>query len=118
MDRNSQIRHNAALRFAELVASDGRRLHVGCVMAVGQDWVEVSLPKHFRIEGDVRVRFPPSLHAHNVRPQWRSIDRAGFTYLSGGPPEEQFAGLSGLFDPRPASLMLRRGSGSVLAPAS
>lgn len=114
MDRYPSIRRNAALRFAEILRADGRRLHVGCVMAAGEDWVEVSLPEHFLLEDEVLVRFPPSLHGHTVSPQWRTLDRVGFTYVAGGPPREQYAGFGGLLDPRPAALMLRRAA--ALAP--
>lgn len=96
------------MRFAELLDEVGKRLHVGCVMAAGQDWVEVSLPEHTELGAGLQVRFLPSLHAHGVSPQWRAADRVGLTYLSGGPPEDQFAGLSGLLDPRPAALKQRR----------
>lgn len=108
MDRYPALRRSIVVRFAEIVGAGGRRLHVGCVMAAGSDWVEVSLPEAFRLEGELRVRFPPSSHSHAVKAEWRSIDRVGLTYQAGGPPEELFAGLVGLLDPRPAALMPRR----------
>lgn len=107
MTRPSHIR-TAVMRFAELVDEVGKRLYVGCVMAVGKDWVEVSLPEHFELEGDLSVRFPPSSHTHGVKPSWRATDRVGLTYVAEGPPKEQFAGVRGLADPRPAALMRRR----------
>lgn len=97
---------NLVMRFAEIVDEVGKRLHVGCVMAAGQDWVEVSLPEHTLLGSGLQVRFLPSLLSHNVQAGWRGKDRVGFTYVSGGPPEDQFAGLPGLQDPRPASLRL------------
>lgn len=112
MDRNPVIRVSATrapvIRFAELLDDGGRRLHVGCVMSAGEDWVEVSLPEHFQLPGELRVRFPPALGSHVVRASWRAIDRVGFTYPVGGPPHDLFAGLAGLLDPRPATLMTRR----------
>lgn len=99
---------SAVMRFAEILDAVGKRLHVGCVMAAGQDWVEVSLPEHLQLGDGLKVRFLPSTVAHEVSPGWRSSDRVGFTYDHGGPPEEQFAGLPGLLDPRPASLKVRR----------
>lgn len=48
------------------------------------------------------------MHSHGVSPRWRGNDRVGFTYVNGGPPEEQFAGLPGLLDPRPAALKTSR----------
>ena len=99
---------SVVMRFAEIMDGLGKRLHVGCVMAAGQDWVEVSLPEHTALGTGLQVRFLPSLLAHNVQAGWRGKDRVGFTYLGGGPPEDQFAGLPGLQDPRPASLRLPR----------
>lgn len=96
------------MRFAEIIDQVGKRLHVGCIMAAGQDWVEVSLPEKTAVNGDVEVKFLPSDVSHKVRAAWRGSDRIGFTYTNGGPPEEQFAGLRGLLDPRPASLMPKR----------
>ncbi len=107
MDSPSHLR-NAVLRFAELMDEVGKRLYVGCVMAVGQDWVEVSLPAHFHLDGDLSVRFPPSLRAHDVRTGWRAADRVGLTYVADAPPAEQFAGAGNLLDPRPAVLKRRR----------
>ena len=99
--------HEFVIRFAEVLDKVGRRLHVGCIMAAGQDWVEVSVPAHASLEGHLQVRFLPSEAAHAVEPGWRGDDRVGFTYVSGGPPEDQFAGLPGLLDPRPAALKRR-----------
>jgi len=95
--------YETPMRFAEVIDAVGKRLHVGCIMAAGQDWVEVSLPEHATLGPHVQVRFLPSLLSHEVKPCWRASDRVGFTYLAGGPPEDQFAGLRGLLDPRPAS---------------
>lgn len=92
------------VKFAEILDEVGQRLHVGCVMAAGHDWVEVSLPEHTVLGSNIQVRFLPSQLSHEVRPGWRARDRIGFTYAAGGPPEDQFAGLPGLVDPRPASL--------------
>lgn len=99
---------NFVMKFAEIIDEVGKRLHVGCVMAAGQDWVEVSFPEHTALGANVQVRFLPSSVAHDVRAGWRGTDRVGFTYTAGGPPEEQFAGLPGLQDPRPASLKIKR----------
>lgn len=106
-DHQTSVR-NFVMKFAEIVDEVGKRLHVGCVMAAGQDWVEVSLPQHTALGGNVQVRFLPSTVAHGVRAGWRAADRVGLTYTAGGPPEDQFAGLPGLLDPRPASLKIRR----------
>ncbi len=99
---------NFVMKFAEIIDEVGKRLHVGCVMAAGQDWVEVSLPEHTALGAHVQVRFLPSSVAHEVNAGWRGSDRIGFTYAAGGPPEDQFAGLPGLLDPRPASLKFKR----------
>jgi hypothetical protein len=107
MDANSSLR-SAVMRFAEILDEVGKRLHVGCVMAAGQDWVEVSLPEHTKLGNELHVRFPPSPESHGVNPSWRANDRVGLTYVSGGPPEDQFAGIPGLLDPRPATLRQRR----------
>lgn len=97
-----------SLRFAELLNDLGKRLHLGCVMAAGEDWVEVSLPEHTRLGEGLAVRFHPSPLTHRVSESWRSVDRVGLTYVDGGPPEEQFAAIPGLFDPRPAALRRQR----------
>lgn len=99
--------YDFAMRFAEVIDDLGKRLHVGCIMAAGQDWVEVSLPEHAPLDGNLQVRFLPSQLSHEVKPCWRGRDRVGFTYLAGGPPEDQFAGLHGLLDPLPASRKCR-----------
>ena len=99
---------NFVMKFAEIIDEVGKRLHVGCVMAAGQDWVEMSLPEHTSLGENVQVRFLPSQVAHDVTPGWRGADRIGFNYAAGGPPEDQFAGLPGLLDPRPAALKFRR----------
>ena len=99
---------NVVMRFAEILDHVGRRLHLGCVMAAGQDWVEVSLPEHTDLGPHVQVRFLSSPVAHAVSAGWRERDRVGFTYAAGGPPEDQCAGLPGLQDPRPAALKLPR----------
>lgn len=98
-----------SLRFAEIINQLGIRLHIGCIMAAGQDWVEVSLPEETQLASGLQVRFLPSQQTHDVQASWRDKDRVGFTYLHGGPPEEQFAGLPGLNDPLPASLRIRSG---------
>jgi hypothetical protein len=101
------------LRFAEILDARGKRQHVGCVMAAGNDWVEVSLPEHMRLGPDLQVRFPPSTVAHGVSAGWRSEDRVGFTYEHGGPPEDQFAGLPGLLDPHPATYRCQQAARKV-----
>lgn len=98
---------NIVMRFAEIVDEVGRRIHVGCVMAAGSDWVEVSLPENMQLGHGLQVRFLPSMVAHEVKSGWRGADRVGLTYAAGGPPEDQFAGLPGLLDPRPAALKCR-----------
>lgn len=99
---------SVVMRFAEIIDEVGKRLHVGCVMAAGQDWVEVSLPENTQLGAGLQVRFLPSMVSHDVSAGWRANDRIGFTYVGGGPPEDQFAGIPGLLDPRPASLKIRR----------
>lgn len=106
MDTPRPLR-SAVMRFAEILDAMGRRLHVGCVMAAGEDWVEVSLPEHTELGSGLQVRFLPSPVSHGVVPGWRANDRVGLSYVSGGPPEEQFASIPGLFDPRPAALRRR-----------
>ena len=108
MDTAQSPLRSVAMRFAEIIDEVGKRLHVGCVMAAGQDWVEVSLPEHTTLGRGLQVRFLPSTITHEVSAGWRANDRVGFTYDHGGPPEDQFAGLPGLLDPRPAAVKLRR----------
>ncbi|PZF76258.1 hypothetical protein DK847_13760 [Aestuariivirga litoralis] len=108
MDTVQSPLRNIVMRFAEIVDQVGKRLHVGCVMAAGQDWVEVSIPEHLQLGSHLQVRFLPSTVSHDVSAGWRGNDRVGFTYDRGGPPEDQFAGIPGLLDPRPASLKTRR----------
>lgn len=92
-----------AIRFAELLDHEFTRLHIGCLMAAGPDWVEVSLPERLRLASNLLVRVLPSTVAHKVLERWRSHDRVGLVYCDGGPPEERLAGLPGLFDPRHAA---------------
>lgn len=98
---------SAPMRFAEILDEIGRRIHIGCIMAAGRDWVEVSCPEQMPLDARLQVRFLPAQEAHGVLAEWRGADRVGFTYRHGGPSEEQFAGLQGLLDPRPASLKRR-----------
>ena len=92
------------LRFAEILDELGRRLHLGCVMAAGEDWVEVSLPEATALNAPLAVRFHPLPGMHRVSEGWRASDRVGLTYVDGGPPQDMFAGSPGLLDPRPAAL--------------
>ena len=55
---------SAVMRFAEIVDEVGKRLHVGCVLAAGEDWVEVSLPEHTHLGKGLHVRFLPSNVSH------------------------------------------------------
>lgn len=89
-------------RFAEILDEVGRRIHIGCIMAAGYDWIEVSLPEQTDLGCNLQLRFFPSLVVHKVSAGWRDRDRVGFTYDNGGPPEDQFAGIPGLTDPRSA----------------
>lgn len=57
---------------------------------------------------NVRTRDVLRLTSHEVSRSWRAVDRVGFTYDHGGPPECQFAGIPDLLDPRPAALKIRR----------
>jgi hypothetical protein len=98
---------NFATIFAEILDGDGHRIHIGCIMSAGQDWLEVSLPEQTQLTSEVKVRFFPSLVVHDVLASWRDNDRVGFTYENGGPPEDHFAGIPGLTDPRPAELKKR-----------
>ena len=101
------VTHNFPMRFAEIIDELGKRIHIGCIMAVGSDWVEVSLPDQMQLVARLQVRFLPTMESHGVKAEWRAADRVGFTFTGGGPPEEHFAGLFGLLDARPASLKRR-----------
>ncbi len=98
---------SATIRFAELYDAKGQRIYVGCVMKAGSEWVEVSVPEHLDLKGQLWVSFPPSPTSHRARAEWRAADRIGLVYLEGGPSEEQFAGIPGLIDLRPACEMRR-----------
>jgi hypothetical protein len=89
--------------FAEIVSSTGRRLHIGCVMAAGPDWIEVSVPIRLKLEDNLGVCFLPSKTTYTVNRGWRRIDRVGLTYIDGELPNNYFIG-SELYEPLPASL--------------
>lgn len=91
-----------SLRFAELLDADGRKIHVGCIMAVGEDWVEVSFPTRMTLQSGIELRFLPSPKVHKVDLRWRHEDRAGFTYPDGTPPDAPQMEEAGLLDPRSA----------------
>jgi hypothetical protein len=76
---------NVNLQFAELLASDGRSLHIGCVMLRGPDWVEVSLPRGLALGDALLVRFHPSRHCYNVRKAWQNPDCVGLNFLEAPP---------------------------------
>jgi hypothetical protein len=99
--------HGVAMRFAEVIDNGGQRVHVGVIMAAAQDWIEVSTPSTLNVAPAHGLRFPPSLLFHRIAVSWRTVDRVGLTYLAGGPPEEQFAGIPGLNDPRSLSHMIK-----------
>ncbi len=101
--------------FAEVLDDAGHRIHIGCIMAAGRDWIEVSLPEQTQLAGKIKVRFLPSLIEHDVIASWRDSDRVGLTYRNGGPPEDHFAGVPGLTDPRPADLKKRASHAWVLS---
>jgi hypothetical protein len=96
---------NAAILFAELVDHVGKRVHVGVIMAAGRDWVEVSVPELLNLESTQEIHFLPTLLSHTVTIGWRKLDRVGLAYVSGGPPDDRFAGLPRLNDSRSAEEM-------------
>jgi hypothetical protein len=81
------------LQFAELMESDGRPLHIGCVMMRGADWVEVSLPRGLAVSDCLMVRFHPSRRCYNVRKAWQRPDCVGLNFLE-TPPEQLSAAAS------------------------
>ena len=95
----------ASTHFAEMVDGSSKRIYVGCVMAAGSDWVEVSAPALLNLGSTSGIRLLPSLLSHAVAVRWRSIDRVGLQYLSGGPPDDWFAGIIGMNDSRSAEEM-------------
>lgn len=95
----------AAIHFADMVDEFGKRVHIGCMMAAGHDWVEVSMPKHLNTDSIREIRFVPSQVSHAVTVGWRASDRVGFTYVNGGPPDDIFAGLVGMNDSRSVTEM-------------
>lgn len=106
----------AEMHFAEILDKSGKRLHVGCIMAAGEDWVEVSLPQQMQLPAGVSVRFWPAPLSLAVNEEWRMIDRVGFAYVDGRLPDGWFAGIPAFNDPRPASIRARR-QGAHRAPA-
>lgn len=96
-----------SLRFAELLDVDEKRLHVGCVMAFGNDWVEVSYPTKEALQSGVHLRFLPSPKVHKIDLKWRHDDRAGFTYPDGLPSDAPQSSDPGSLDPRSAAVKMR-----------
>ena len=76
------------LHFAELVSADGHRIHVGCVMAVGADWVEVSVPQQLTLANLMQLRLHPTPLTYEVETSWRAIDRVGLVYTRHRPASE------------------------------
>lgn len=95
------------MRFADLVDEVGKRIHIGCILAAGHDWIELSMPPETTFGPTGRVRFLPSLLTHDVATGWRDNDRVGLVYTKGGPPDEQLSGIPGLWDHRSALMMMR-----------
>lgn len=95
------------MRFAEVLGADGKRLHIGCIMAFGKDWVEVSHPARMALPSELQLRFLPSTRAHNVELGWRHEDRAGFTYPGGEPVDAEQLSEVATIDPRSIAEMLR-----------
>ena len=105
MNRKDHVIRETAMRFVEIVDERGKRIHVGCIMAAGQDWVEVSAPGHLDLSSTGEVRLVPSLPPHAVTIGWRTMDRIGLAYVNDGPPSSWLAGLSGLSTSRSAAEM-------------
>lgn len=95
----------ASTHFAEMVDGSSKRIYVGCVMAAGSDWVEVSAPAHLHLASTFDVRLLPSLLLHAVAVRWRTVERVGLQYVSGGPPDDWFAGIIGMNESRSAEEM-------------
>jgi len=95
------------MRFAEVLGQDGKRLHIGCIMAFGKDWVEVSHPARMALPSELQLRFLPSTRAHKVELRWRHEDRAGFTYPTGEPVEAVQLSEATSIDPRSVAEMMR-----------
>jgi len=93
-----------AMIFAEILNDEGKRVHIGCIMAAGEDWIEVSVPAKAKLPQSLHVRVFPSLITHAASEKWRRLDRVGMVYVNGGPLTEQFYSVPGIYDPRPASL--------------
>ena len=94
----------ATMQFAEILSESGQRIYIGAIMAFGRDWVEVSIAPSISLDDVSYLRFVPARPNYSVKASWRKQDRVGFTYLHVAPPEEQFAGMRDLHDPRPASM--------------
>lgn len=96
-----------SLRFAELLDADGRKMHVGCVMSFGKDWVEVSYPARAPLQSGIHLRFLPSHKVHKVDHKWRHDDRAGFTYQDVAPLDAPHVTDPDSLDPRSSAEKMR-----------
>lgn len=56
----TRARLDAVQEFAELISDDGTRKHIGCVMGLGDGWVEVSMPEALNLPTEISLRFLPS----------------------------------------------------------
>ncbi len=54
------------MQFAALLGEAGNKLHVGCIMDIGYNWVDLSLPLGFPLPKQLLLTFYPDQTPHDV----------------------------------------------------
>ena len=81
--------HPPVLQFVELLNSENRRLHVGCVLHRGKSWVEISVPRALVIDAShLLVRFHPSPERYATRTMGRQPDSIRLEFIDAPPVYE------------------------------
>ena len=82
------------MRFAALFRPLGVKIHVGCVMSAGHDWIEVSLPCSMELLTSLQLMLYPSPSLYPVEERWRRANCVGLTYTAQVPAREELWGIS------------------------
>ena len=73
------------IQFVELFNKHTRRVHVGCVMDVGHNWGDVSLPLNFRLPERLWIKYYPHAALHSVKEVSRKNYCVRLEYIEMGP---------------------------------
>ena len=82
------------MKFAALFSRSGQKLHVGCVLSAGDDWIEVSVPPGFKTDQPLQLMLYPSEALFPVKEVWRRPDCVGLAYVAMLPTGDDLRGVT------------------------